>query len=76
MANFISHLNMSGARGRVVVEVLCYKSEGRRIETLRYNLIFPIYLILPAALGLKVYLASNRNEYQEEKWEIFLESRE
>jgi hypothetical protein len=26
-----------------------------------------IYLILPAALGLEVYSASNRNEYQKQK---------
>jgi hypothetical protein len=28
---------------------------------------FSIYVILPAALGLGVYLASNRNEYQKQK---------
>jgi hypothetical protein len=28
---------------------------------------FSIYLILPAALGSGVYLAFNRNEYQEHK---------
>jgi hypothetical protein len=31
------------------------------------NEYFPIYLILPAALGPGVYLASNRNEYQKRK---------
>jgi hypothetical protein len=29
--------------------------------------LFPIYEILPAALGLGVYSASNRNEYQKQK---------
>jgi hypothetical protein len=28
---------------------------------------FSIYLILPAALGLRVYSTSNRNEYQKQK---------
>jgi hypothetical protein len=28
---------------------------------------FSIYLILPAAIGLGVYSASNRNEYQKQK---------
>jgi hypothetical protein len=31
------------------------------------NAFFSIYLILPAALGLGVYSASNRNEYQKQK---------
>jgi hypothetical protein len=33
----------------------------------RMKLIFSVYPILPAALGLGVYSASNRNEYQEQK---------
>jgi hypothetical protein len=32
-----------------------------------WNFFFSIYVILPAALGLAVYSASNRNEYQKEK---------
>jgi hypothetical protein len=31
------------------------------------EVIFSIYLILPAALGLGDYSASNRNEYQKQK---------
>jgi hypothetical protein len=31
------------------------------------NEFFSIYLILPAALGLRVYSPSNRNEYQKQK---------
>jgi hypothetical protein len=31
------------------------------------NELFSTYLILPAALGLDVYSASNRNEYQKHK---------
>jgi hypothetical protein len=29
--------------------------------------LFPIYLLLPAALGPGVYSASNRNKYQKQK---------
>jgi hypothetical protein len=43
--------HVTEARGSVVVEVLCYKSEGRGLE---------IFLATP---GLGVYSASNRNEY-------------
>jgi hypothetical protein len=53
-----------------VVEALCYKPEGHAFE----NLIFPIYLILPAALDPGVYSASNRNEYQKQK-KMFIGSR-
>jgi hypothetical protein len=57
-----------GARGCVVVEALCYKPEGRGVESRRGNWnFFSIYLILPAALGPGVYSASNRNEYQKRK---------
>jgi hypothetical protein len=35
---------------------------------------FSIYLILPSALGPKVYSASNRNEYRKQK-KMFLGSR-
>jgi hypothetical protein len=31
---------------------------------------FSIYLILPAALGPRVYSASNRNEYQTQKTNV------
>jgi hypothetical protein len=52
------------ARGNLVRMVLCYKPEGRGFEIRWGELISPIYLILPAAMGLGVYSASNRNEYQ------------
>jgi hypothetical protein len=55
-----------GARGSVV-EVLCYKLEGRGFEIRWGNRIFSIYVILPAALGPGIYPASNRNEYQKQK---------
>jgi hypothetical protein len=57
--NFIS-INISsfpflmGTRNSVVVEILCYKPEGRGIAS-RWGGFFQIYLIS----------ASNRNEYQE-----------
>jgi hypothetical protein len=55
------------ACGSVEVEALCYKPEGRGFETQLYELIFfPIYLILPAALGPQVYSAPNRNKYQKQ----------
>jgi hypothetical protein len=38
---------------------------GSRIDEV--NELFPIYLILPAALGPGFYSASNRNEYQKQK---------
>jgi hypothetical protein len=53
---------MLGARGSVVVKAICYKPEGRGLETRGDELFFSIYLILPAALGPGVYPASNRNE--------------
>jgi hypothetical protein len=59
-----------GVRG-IVVKVLCYKPEASGFET-QCERIFPIYLTLPAALGLGVHSASNRNEYQKQKnvsWE-------
>jgi hypothetical protein len=34
---------------------------------------FPIYLLLPAALGPGVYSASNRNEYQKQKEKVSVE---
>jgi hypothetical protein len=34
-----------------------------------------MYLILPAALGPGVHSASNRNEYQKQKHQMFLGSR-
>jgi hypothetical protein len=47
-----------------VVKALFYKPEGRGFEV---NEVFSIYLILPAALGLGVHSASNRNGYQKQK---------
>jgi hypothetical protein len=47
------------------VKALRYKPEGRGFDTRWGD--FYIYLILPAALGPGVYLASNRNEYQKLK---------
>jgi hypothetical protein len=47
-----------------VVKALRYKPEGSGFETRSGKLVFSIYLIIPAALGPGVHLASNRNEYQ------------
>jgi hypothetical protein len=45
-----------------VLEALFYKPEGSKPD--KVKAFFSIYLILQAALGLRVYSASNRNEYQ------------
>jgi hypothetical protein len=51
-----------GARDSVVVKALC---TNRKIAgSIPDEVIFYIYLILPAALGPGVYSASKRNEYQ------------
>jgi hypothetical protein len=41
----------NGARGIVVVKTLCFKLEGCGFETRYVELMFSIYLILPAAVG-------------------------
>jgi hypothetical protein len=56
-----------GERGSVLIKALCYKTEGRGFETQRGECSFLIYVIISAALGLGVYSASNRNEYQKQK---------
>jgi hypothetical protein len=61
------NINCYGARGSVVVEALCCKPEGRGRRPDEVNNLFPIYPILPAALGPVVYSASNRNEYLKQK---------
>jgi hypothetical protein len=53
--------------GSILVEALCYKPEGHGFETQWVKLIFPIYILLPAALGPGIYPTSNRNEYQKHK---------
>jgi hypothetical protein len=53
-----------------VVKALCYKQEDRGLETRRgefFNL--PLFLV---TLGPGVYTASNRNEYQKQKNNLFL----
>jgi hypothetical protein len=44
--------SVNGARSSVVVNALCYNPEGHGFETRWGDRIFPIYLILPSALGL------------------------
>jgi hypothetical protein len=51
----------------VVVRALSKDLEGHGFETGRGKLIFLIYLILPAALGPRVYSAPNRIEYRKQK---------
>jgi hypothetical protein len=64
-------LNNLGAHGSIVVEVLCYKLEGRGFRPDEVNEFSSIYLILQAALGPGVHSASNRNEYQKQKNKCF-----
>jgi hypothetical protein len=59
--------NYNLARGGVVVELLCYKSEYRGFETRSGKRMSSICVILPAPIVLGVYSASNRNEYQRQK---------
>jgi hypothetical protein len=56
-----------------MVEALCYKAEGRRLETRWGEWIISIYLNLPAPLGPGVYSASIC--LPETQVKIFLESR-
>jgi hypothetical protein len=46
------------------------KAVGSRPDEVN-DFFFSIYLILPAALGLGDYSASNRNEYQKQKNNVF-----
>jgi hypothetical protein len=46
---------------------MLYKLEGHGFETRWGEYIFSIHLILLAAVGLGVYSASTRNEYQKQK---------
>jgi hypothetical protein len=60
-----------GASSSVVDKALYYKPEGRGFETRWGELIFSIYLILPAALSPGIDSASNKNEYQKQKNNVF-----
>jgi hypothetical protein len=50
-----------------VVKALCYKPERHGFDIRGSDFFLKLYLILPAALGPRVYSASNINEYQEHK---------
>jgi hypothetical protein len=60
-----------GARGGVVVKAPCYKQESRGFDTRSVEKFSSIYLILSAVIGPVVYSASNRNEYQKHKHDVF-----
>jgi hypothetical protein len=49
LINLTDGMDVGEARGSVVVEAVCYKSEGRGIASRRGGFLL-IYLILPAAL--------------------------
>jgi hypothetical protein len=67
------YVMIRGARGSVMVKALCCKPEGRgfRDSCGEFFPPFPIYLIVPAALGPGVHSACNRNCYQEQKYNVF-----
>jgi len=56
---------MHGDRGRTVVKVLCYKSEGRWFDSRGFHWNFSLTYPFRSHYGLGVDSASNRNEYQE-----------
>jgi hypothetical protein len=56
--------------GSAVVKALCYKLKGRGFENRWAELIFSIYLTLPAALAPGVYSASNKYEYRKQKYNV------
>jgi hypothetical protein len=49
----------------IKVEWIRWKVVGSRPDEV--NTFFSIYLILPTALGHRVYSAANRNQYQKQK---------
>jgi hypothetical protein len=54
-ATYSSQILLCGTGGSVVINTVCYKSEGRGFETRWGKLFFsPIYLIFPAALSLSL----------------------
>jgi hypothetical protein len=56
----------NGARGRIVVEALSYKPEGRGFD-FQSGQLTSIDLIFLGVLGHGIYSASTRNEYQKQK---------
>jgi hypothetical protein len=51
----------------IVVKAICYKPEGCRFETRCGEIIFSIYLILPAALSPGVHSASTEMSTRSKK---------
>jgi hypothetical protein len=62
----------SATSWRVAVKALRYKLDGRRFESRWGEWLSWICLILLAALGPGLYSASNRNEYQKQKINVFM----
>jgi hypothetical protein len=67
-------ISIRGARSSVVIKALYFKPGGHGFQTRWGELFFfSIYLILPAALGPRVYSGSNRIEYQKQKKYVSVE---
>jgi hypothetical protein len=64
--------NYREVRGSVVGGALFYRLRGRGFKTRWGNWNLSVYLILPAAIDPQDSSASNRNEYQRYKQNIFL----
>jgi hypothetical protein len=55
------------ARNRTRTSVVVATDHRGGLRRNEVNSLFSIYLLLPAALGPRVYSASNTNEYQKQK---------
>jgi hypothetical protein len=60
-----------GAHGSIVGWSIILQAIRSWVWNLMRALNFLVYLILPSALATGVYLASNRNEYQNEKKNVY-----
>jgi hypothetical protein len=66
-----AHMLIMGTHSSIVGWGTMLQARRSRVWDTMRSLNFIIYLILPATIGLGVYSASNRNEYQKQK-KVFL----
>jgi hypothetical protein len=62
--------NLHGNVHAVAYWIRHYATNRKVVGSIPYEVIFKIYLILPATLGPGVYSASNRTEYQKQKNDV------